>query len=627
MLSADQSSQLAVAVEHHLAGRWADAEGIYARIHAAAREDFQINHLLGVLRHQRGRSGEALPLLKKARRLMPRSAPTAMCYGLALAALGRRDEAEAALRIAVNLDPAGAEGWVNLGAHYAVDGRTAESIGCFQRAIAATPGYAAAWTGLGAVLHLEGRSAEAIDCHSKALELEPDNRRARFGRAQALQACHRTEEAEADFEAHLRLRPEHHEARSFRLFLLNYRDDLSREALAEEHRAYGRAVEAEIGPAPEPDFGQEPSPARRLRIAFLSPDLRTHSVAYFLEPLLAHLDRSQFEVLLYHDHFCCDAMTEKLRERTAVLRRFAGQSHETVEKAIRADAPDVLVDLAGHTGFNRLEIFARRLAPVQLSYLGYPNTTGLKAMDYRLTDAVADPVGETDSLHTERLLRFAPTAWAYLPPPDAPAPLAPSGGRPLTFSSFNALSKVNRSTLDLWRGVLEAVPGSRLALKSSGMNADRWRRLLDAAGIPADRSELWPMSATVAEHLARYADVDVALDPFPYHGTTTTCEALWMGVPVVSLAGDRHGSRVGASLLTAAGHPEWIAGSRADYVRIAAALAADAGLRKRLRTGLREDLKRSDLLDHPGQAARFAAAVRRVWADWCETRAACAPTA
>ncbi|HEX3731252.1 MAG TPA: tetratricopeptide repeat protein [Opitutaceae bacterium] len=623
MLSADQSSQLATAVEHHLAGRYPEADRIYSRLHAAAAEDYQVNHLFGVLRHQQGRSADALPLLKKARRLMPRSAPTAMCYGLALGALGRRDEAEAALRIAVNLDPRGGEAWGNLGAHYAVDGRTPEAIACFQRAIDVTPDYAAGWTGLGAVLHLAGRSLEAIGCHTKALELEPENSKARFGRAQALQACHRAEEAQADFDAHLQLRPNHHEARSFRLFLLNYRDDLSREALAEEHRAYGRAVEAELAPGAEPVFTQDAAPDRRLRIAFLSPDLRNHSVAYFLEPLLAHLDRSQFEVMLYHDHFCCDAMTEKLRERTAVWRRFAGQSHETVEKAIREDAPDVLVDLAGHTGFNRLEIFARRLAPVQLSYLGYPNTTGLKAMDFRLTDAVADPAGAADALHTERLLRFAPTAWSYLPPMDAPlAP--PAGPRPVTFGSFNALSKVNGSTLRLWREVLAAVPGSRLVLKSSGLDAARWRRLLDAAGIAADRSELWPMSATVPEHLARYAEIDVALDPFPYNGTTTTCEALWMGVPVVTLAGDRHAARVGASLLTAACHPEWIAASRPDYVRIAAGLAAAPELRARLRAGLREEMKQSALLDHPGQAARFAAAVRQAWAAWCETQAVCA---
>jgi predicted O-linked N-acetylglucosamine transferase (SPINDLY family) len=623
MLSPRHRAELKTALAHHTADRLAEAAPIYERIHAAAPNDFQINHLLGTLRYQQGRHGEAVALLSEARRRLPMSAPTHMCLGVALGGLGRHGEAEKALRMAVGLDPKSCDGWANLGAHYAVIGATDEAIESFERTLKIQPGYAHGWTGLGAVLHLAGRCEEAIACHTRALELEPGNRKARFGRGQALQALHRTDEALADFQAHLAVRPEHHQARSFRLFLLNYRDDLSRETLFAEHQAYGRAVENETrARGLAPSFAQTPDPGRRLRVAFLSPDLRSHSVAYFIEPLLRRLDPDQFEIFLYHDHFSVDDVSRRLRPCAAVWREFVGQGHDVVEQAIRADAPDLLVDLAGHTGFNRLELFARRLAPVQISYLGYPNTTGLAAMDYRLTDAIADPPGETDRFHTERLVRFAPTAWAYLPPADAPAPLPGPAerGEPVTFGSFNALSKASASTLRLWRDVLAATPGSRLLIKSSGMDAARWKSRVAEAGIALDRVELRSTTPGIPDHLACYAQVDVALDTFPYNGATTTCEALWMGVPVVTLAGDRHAARVGASLLTAAGHPEWIASSPEDYARIAANLAADRSRLASLRSGLRQDLRRSPLLDYPAQAERLGAALRSCWADWCAER-------
>jgi protein O-GlcNAc transferase len=620
MLTQEQQARLQVAVTHHLAERYDEAARIYEQLRAGDPRDFQVNHLLGTLRHQQGRSAEALVLLEAARRVMPRSAPTLMCLGLALSALGRQREAEKALGASLTLAPNDAEAWSNLGGIYAVSARTELALTSFQRAIKIKPDYADGWCGLGSVLHASGRSGEAVACLDRAIALDPGSKKVRFARAQALLALHRGEEALADFDAHLALRPDHHQARSFRLFLLNYRDDRSREAVFAEHAAYGHAVEAAVRPAELPPLAQVPEPGRRLRLAFLSPDLRGHSVAYFIEPILEHLDRTQFEVILYHDHYCVDSTSERLRTKAALWRNFSGWGDAAVEEAIRGDAPDVLVDLAGHTGFNRLELFARRLAPVQMTYLGYPGTTGLRAMDFRLTDAIADPVGETDHLHTETLLRFAPTAWAYAPPADAPVPAPSPGlrGEAVTFGSFNALSKISGSTLRLWGELLAAMPEARLVLKSSGMEPERHRAQFAAAGLPMDRIELLPMAPDIPSHLACYSRIDVALDPFPYNGTTTTCEALWMGVPVVALAGDRHIARVGASLLTAVGHPEWIAASPEEYVRIAVALARDTEARRGLRTGLRDALLRSALLDHSGQAQRFASALRGSWRGWCE---------
>jgi len=599
-------------MDFHLARQFGKAQAIYERLLRARPYDFQLNHLLGALRQEQGRPREALELLEKACRLRPLSAPTFMCRGLALDSLGRHADAERSLRAAVGMDPGNFDLWGNLAAHYVIVGRMPEAIDAFKRSIALKPDYAHAWTGLGTALHLSGRPEEGVVCHTRALELEPRQIRAHFARGQAYQACHSVAEAIADFDAQLVINPDHHQARSFRLFLLNYGEGLSREALFAEHLAYGRAIEAEVARAGgSRDFSTRVRRPGKLRIAFLSPDFRVHSVAFFIEPILRHLDRTRFEILLYHDHFATDAMTGRLRGLADVWRQFAGQATRVVEAAVREDDPDVLVDLAGHTGFNRLDLFAQRAAPVQVSYLGYPNTTGLRAVDYRFTDAIVDPVGVADRLHTERLVRFAPTAWAYVPPVDAPAPgPAPGGsGAPITFGSFNALSKLSPSTIRVWKELLEAVPQSRLLVKSVGLVPERWSRTLAAAGLDPARIELLRETASIADHLALYARIDVALDPFPYNGTTTSVEALWMGVPLVTLAGDRHAGRVGASLLTAIGHPEWIARSEADYVRLAAELAADQRRRQDLRTGLREQMLGSPLMDHRGQAARFGDAL------------------
>jgi predicted O-linked N-acetylglucosamine transferase (SPINDLY family) len=354
-----------------------------------------------------------------------------------------------------------------------------------------------------------------------------------------------------------------------------------------------------------------------------------HSCAFFLEPLLQHLDQKNFELLLYHDHFSEDPMSGRLRALGKVWRNFFGQSDAVVEQTIRSDQPDILIDLAGHSGSaTRLPLYARRLAPVQITYLGYPDTTGLPAMDYRFTDPIADPPGEADRFATERLVRFAPTAWSFLPPANAPGPVSSafSKGTPVVFGSFNHIPKINNVTLRLWADVLLANPDSRLLIKGAIPENDPAVRNsllkgLAAAGVSADRISLVDRTEKMEDHLGMYRQVDVALDTYPYNGTTTTCEALWMGVPVVTLSGDRHAARVGASLLTAAGHPEWIATDNANYVRIATELASDRARLIALRTALRDDMKRSPLLDHARQASRFGAALQACWVEWCKSGA------
>jgi len=642
------------ALHHHQAGRFAEADVLYAELRRAAPGSFDVVHLSGTLALQQGRLADALRLLASARRLDPRSAVCAMRHGMALNGLGRFAEAEAVLRKAQSLDGRTPEVPFHLGFALWKLGRVDEAMACYERAVALSPAYAeahdrlgallvaarghaaaephfrraaelqpklaSAWSNLGICLTYLGRLSEALACFDRALAADSTLDNAHAGRGLALAKCYRHAEAVESYGRAIKANPRNFEAHSARLYELHYAGGISRETLFQEHLAFGHAAEAAAAAPVRRKLSNTRDPGRRLRLAFLSQDFRAHSVAYFIEPILLHLDLARFEIVLYHDHFRVDATSERLRRMAAVWRNFGGVPNDAVEGRIRADAPDILVDLAGHSGLNRLPLFARRLAPVQATYLGYPDTTGLSQMDFRLVDAVSDPPGMADPFATERLIRFAPTAWSYAPPASAPEP-APARTGTVVFGCFNNFSKVNDETLRNWGRILEAVPDSRLLLKGHGLGVAALqgdvRLRLESVGVRPDRVDLLDRTVSVEDHLAAYGRIDVALDTFPYHGTTTTCEALWMGVPVVTLAGDRHSSRVGASLLTAVGRPEWIARDWTDYVRKAAELAAESRSPGADRRTLRQAMSRSLLLDHEGQAERFGGALRSVWREWC----------
>jgi protein O-GlcNAc transferase len=650
MNPAQLTRTLQTALAHHQAGRLEDAGKLYRQVRTAAPKLFDGLHLSGVLAYQQSRYTEAVDLLTRAHQANRKHAMCQMRLGLALAALNRHAEAETHYRGSLTLDATVPETWNNLAISLKALGRSAEAGDAYRKALDLKPGYydahdrlgalmadtqglaagiphfrrclelkpdyAPALCNLGLALLPEGKFEEAHDCFTRALASDPSLTQALVGRSLAWQQSYQMEAAAAGYAEALARDPGHHEARSARLLTLNYLDNRSREEVFADHVAFGQAAVQPKGSTSAP-FPLDPS-KQKLRIAFLSPDLRAHSVAYFLEPLLQHLDRERFEIVLYHDHFQVDAMSERLRGHASLWRNFVGLPHGIVEQQIRADAPDILIDLAGHTGWNRLPVLARRVAPVQISYLGYPNTTGLSTIDFRFVDAITDPDEDDQRFHTERLVRFAPTAWAYSPPSAAPeVALDRPSGQPITFGSFNNFAKVSRSTLALWSRILAAVPNSRILLKGHGLHqseiASTLLPRLKAHAIDPVRIDLLGRTPNIAGHLALYARMDVALDPFPYHGTTTTCEALWMGVPVVTLAGDRHAARVGASLLTAASHPEWIARTPDEYVAIASALASDREQLSHLRRTLRDDLRRGPLLDHAGQAQRFTDALFACW--------------
>ncbi len=601
---------------HLHAGRLDAAARLCAQARLAAPGGFDVYWISGVAAFAQNDFAGAAEWLGRARRLAPDDAACALRLGFSLAKLARHEEAEGVLLAAVALAPADPEAWDTLGFVLAARGRIADAVAAHRRSVEARPGRAGGWHNLGNALMASGRLTEALAAHERAVAADPSVAASHHGRAMALYQCHRLPEAAAGFADALARNPCHADARSYRLMTLNYLDGLSRESVFAAHASFGSALER----GRPHGFAAAADPGRRLRIGFLSPDLRTHSVTYFLEPLLRHLPASGFEVFLYHDHYIVDAVSERLRARTASWRNLFGMPDDAAAAAIRADKPDVMVDLAGHTGFNRVRLFARRLAPVQVSYLGYPNTSGIAEIDHRLVDPVTDPEGDSEPFHTERLVRFAPTAWCYAPPPDAPEPSAPlsAAGGPVVFGSFSNFGKVTDAALSAWARLLGAVPGSLLRLKTTGLDEPGIRAQvqgrLTRAGIDLSRAELLGRAPSPAEHLAHYRSVDVALDTFPYNGTTTTCEALWMGVPVVTLSGDRHASRVGASLLTAIDRKSWITRDWDGYVETAAGVGRDTRARASLGRELRDDMLASALLDHPGQAERFGRAIRDCWA-------------
>ena len=577
-----------LAMEHHQAGRLAEAEGIYRQILAVEPNHADALHLLGVIAGQAGRHDVAADLIGKAIALAPADAAFHSNFGLALSELGRSEEA----------------------------------IGAYRRAIQLNPNFSEAYNNLGVALVEQGRLDEAIVAYDRALQLKPHNAEVHVNLGNALKEQGRLDEAIASYRLALQLKSNQKMAHSNLLLCLHNITGSDLNTLFVEHRKWDEVHAEPLRKLILPHCNDR-DPERRLRVGYVSPDFRGHPVAYFAEGVLGSHDRSQVEVYCYADLLREDDISQRLRGCADHWRKITGKADWRVADLIRKDGIDILVDLAGHTACNRLLVFARKPAPVQVTYLGYPNTTGMKAMDYRLTDGYADPPGTTEHLHSEELMRLPGSAWCYRPPEGAPlagpAPVLNRGY--VTFGCFNARPKMTEEMLALWARLLMAVPGSRLLLKNPGFREasvrERAMGMLVKCGMTAERVEFMGKVPSVAGHLATYERVDIALDTYPYHGTTTTCEALWMGVPVITIAGRTHASRVGVSLLTNAGLPELIAGNAEQYVEIAAKLAADIPRLAELRANLRERMAASPLMDTPRFARNVEEAYRQMWRAWC----------
>jgi FkbM family methyltransferase len=589
-----------------------------------------IGGLAAVLRG-RQRFDEMIALYQRAVEQAPDNATLQCQIGSVYFDLNRLPEAVAAFEAALRIDPDFVAAQGNLGTAYSTLGRAEEAVACQRRTIELEPDNPKHYVNLGAALKAQGLLGEAAEAYRKAAALKPDYDYAVNNLGNLLREQGELKEAVACFRRAIEISPEYLTAFSNLLFTLNSLSDLSPAEIYAEHRRFGEKVEAKA-PPPAP-HANRPDPAKRLRIGYLSPDFLGHSVAYFVENLLEHHDRSQVEVVCYALNKRADSLSRRLQARTDVWRSCSFLSDDELAALIRADGIDILVDLAGHTAENRLTMMAHRPAPVQVTYCGYPNTTGLKTIDYRLTDALVDPPGESDATHSETLVRLPRSFLCYRPSDFAgevaPRPVSANGY--VTFGSFNVLAKMTETVVAAWSQILKQVPKSRLLLKCNAFTdpntAALYRRRFADHGIAESRIDLMGRQPLIGDHLAMYGKVDIALDPFPYNGTTTTCEALHMGVPMVAMRGDRHVGRVSAALMHHVGLDDLVAESTPDYVAIAVALARDPARIQRLSAGLRPAFAASPLMDAPGFTREVEAAYRAMWRNWCagRTPAAAAP--
>ena len=581
--------RLRAALGHQQSGRLAEAETIYRELLGAVAPHADVMHLLASNLMLQRRHHEAVALLERVTALQPESAEACYNLGGALNAIGQYERAARCFEKALDLRPDFAEALSSLGNVLSAAGRPDEAELSYRRSLGLRPDSAEAVYNLGNLLHLEGRLAEAIECYRRAFML----------------------------------RPSFVTAHSNYVYALNFDSGYEPQRVFEEHLAWARS-HAEPLRRFIPHHANEAVPGRRLRVGYVSPNFRNHAAAYFFEPVLACHDARQFQIFCYSDVLQADEYTARLRQCSGEWRECAHLTDEELAEQILGDRIDILVDLTGHTERNRLLVFARKPAPIQITWNGYANTTGMSAMDYRITDAFADPPGMTEHLHTEQLIRMPDIYMVFRPPPDSPAvndlPAAQSGR--LTFGSFNALSKLTPHVVQAWSRILLAVPGARLLLATlpAGQTRERVCGMFAAYGVDSARLELHGR-LPLREFLALHHQADIALDPFPFSGTTTTCHSLWMGLPVVTLAGQSHVSRVGVSMLTNIGLKGMIANSVDDYVNIATRLADDPGKLRALRGGLRDRMLNSPLTDAERFTRHLEARFRQIWTGWCAPRA------
>jgi predicted O-linked N-acetylglucosamine transferase (SPINDLY family) len=499
----------------------------------------------------------------------------------------------------------------------------------FQAALKAQPDHAEAYHGLGMTYTIQGKADEAEECFRKACDLAPDFAVPRYNLGLSLQAQGNLDQARDYLQQAVRLRPDDPVAHSSLISSMNCDPAVDNATLLDEHRRWAErhAPPSSIWPAHE----NPPDPNRVLRVGYVSPDFRLHAVAYFMEPLLANHNRNRVESYCYADVAVPDTMTQHLQSRAHQWRQTVNMPHEALFSGIRQDRVDILVDLCGHMGNNRLQMFARRPAPVQVSYLGYPTTTGVPAIDYRLVDTITDPPGEP-AYHTEELVRIPDVFCCYLGPPHLPLETSPPLQRTgvVTFGSLHKLDKLNDRVLDLWCAILKDVPQARFLIGRDTLQGKTTQRLVTRfaeRGIDASRIILRQANSFSFQHMQLYDEMDISLDTFPWSGHTTACESMWMGVPVVTLRGQRFAGRMVASVLTCLGLKELIAETPEEYRRLAIKLANDLPRLGHLRGRLRSLMMQSPLCDGPGFARKVEDAYRWMWRRWCEKKAPTRPAA
>jgi predicted O-linked N-acetylglucosamine transferase (SPINDLY family) len=591
-----------------------------------SRSDHAIQTALAQLNANQGEAAKLT--LRRVLQRNPSDPDANKLMGMALSGENDNEQALFYFKRAVHTAPRDFQLFFMLGNLHMIMRRDVEALEAYRQASRVNPAYLMAYDGMAKILLRMGDHAGAVAAYEAGIAANPEDPVAYRAMASALSIMGRVPDAIAALRRGVARLPHNAGLRESLCYQCNFTDDLTAREVFEEHAVLGRLVHHAGLARPAPKLTNVKDPDRPLRIGFLSGDFCSHACATFMEGPLREMDRSLYTPFLYYVR----AEVEEPTKRFAALagpnwRHIPGQRDEDLAAQIFADKIDILVDTMGWTELQKMSIFEPRLAPLQMTWLGYPNTTGLPSMDYRIVDAITDPPG-SEAHCTERLLRLPGCFISYLPDATAPEPaLTPalqevSSSHPITFGSFNRLSKVRPANARVWAAILNAVPNSRLLLKSSLVSEDvkaQYTQEFAAEGIAPERL-IWSSHVRgIHAHLAMYHQVDIALDSFPYNGTTTICEATWMGVPVVTLTGDVHRARVGTSLLTALGLPELIAPTAQRYVETAVALANDRPRLIEYHKTLRARMAASPLCDAKGYARRFESALRDAWRGWCRS--------
>lgn len=605
------------------AGRLEEAVAVLCTAIEAAPNHAEAHNNLGLAYALQTNMAAAARHMKRASELKPASPIINNNYGALALRMFDFDTAVAALSRAVAEKPDYDEALTNLGVAHYMRGDGNDAISAYQRVIARNPDNGFARYSLGVAYLEDQRLAEAEVEIRKALELDPDNAMAYNTLGVLLLDQHSVAEARAAMKKAADVGTQ-----SAPVFYSNYAfaslyaPGISNQEILDIHKEYGRRY-ATAEPVRSKPHTNSRDPGRRLRIGYLSPDFRAHSVAYFFEALLEKHDRRQFDIALYSDTARTDGVTRSMRAAADIWVETGGLTDAAFVQRLVDDRIDILVNLGGHTSGNRLPVCAQKPAPVQIEYVGYPETSGVPAMDYRISDTHADPPG-TEAWCTETIVRLPDCFHCYRPggaaPEPAPAPHLAKGY--VTFASFNVLPKVTDQAIETWARILKAVPNSRFLVKCKQLRDERVQQLVKDTfarfGVDPARISTAAFVASMREHLDYYGQVDLALDTFPYNGTTTTCESLYMGVPVLCLAGENHRGRVGESLLEAVGlAKDFVATSVDDYVARAVAFGLNPAPLATWRPRIRPMLEGSPVRDEVGFTRRLEAAYRDLWQRWC----------
>ncbi len=609
---------LQTAQQYYHAGQLPQAAALYRQVLQQHPQHSEALHALGVIAAQFQQYDEAQTLIQQAILISPTVATFHNSLGNVYWLLKKLDQATDCYQRALSLNPQAVEAYNNLGIILGEQGQLGQAIACFQQVLSLRPNDANAYHNLGTAFSKQHQLTSAISCYQTALTLNPNYPDAYRSLGKAFKDKGLIEPAIQCYRQALQLKPSFVEAHNNLLYTLNFSLHYDLAKLFAEHQQFNQQHALPFTRFIQPHSNSR-LPHKRLKIGYVSPDFRKHSLTYFVEPVLANHDHQQFEIFCYYNNILEDEVTRRFQLYADHWVPCAHLSDEALAQRIRQDEIDILIDLMGHTAQNRLLVCARKPAPIQVfNTIGYSNTTGLTTIDYRITDGYIDPPGIAEQYSSETLIRMPASYYCYRPndnsPPVNPLPASQNGY--ITFGSFNSYAKLNDFTLSLWATVLTAIPHSKLQVLAIALQDPLLQRELQERfarlGISSERLTLGYAPST-EDTLKTYHHIDIALDPYPFHGATTTCQALWMGVPVITLVGNTPASRAGLSILSAVELTTMIAYTPAEYLQICQKFSREKTYLQQLREGLRQQMQSSPLMDALGFTRYLEETYRQMW--------------